>query len=429
MQTFETQIMNLVGDTLTTGDLAVTATMLDDWTTNGARTIISKMPKPLWSLFAVAGTAFAPTTGTVIESQKIIQAFRSDGTIQQPCRMIPENLKGRATDSSDINYATATDPSAYVDFTASATPTLKILPVSATALGYVTYVNFPTIDASVDTSINGFPDDLESLVVDYAVTQAKIREMGISRRDAQTEIEAITDSGILAGLATTYTDIETALDASTTENAKITAILDLANTEFDKMSAIIDLGNVEIDKVAAIIDEANTAIDLVTTAVPLSNTEFDLMKTHVATAVTTISTGEDIEKGGSELNMAQLAGATGDKYLSESSIDLQKAQGFMAEAQKRLENALAYVQESEARKSTGAAYIDEALARVQESSSFLAEASGRIGKGQLYLGECQVRLGTAQSYMGQSTQANGEFQVLQKNFDQNLKDFITINMI
>ena len=202
MQSFKQRVLDKIGDNVTTGDLAVTGTMISDWTNEGAKAIIGKMPKPLWHFFAKGSAAFAPTTGTAIESQKIINVFRSDGTINQPCRMIPETLKGRALDSSEVNYATPTDPAAYVDFSTTATPTLKILPVSATAVGYVTYVNFPTIAPATDTIINGFPNDLEPLVVDYAVTQVKIREMGISRRDAQAEIEAITDTGILAGLAT-----------------------------------------------------------------------------------------------------------------------------------------------------------------------------------------------------------------------------------
>ncbi len=428
LQTFEIRILDKVGEALA-GNLGLDTEMLDDWTTEAAQVIISKMPAPLWRLFAKEDATFAPTTGLVIESHKIVDVFRYDGTIDQPCRKIPENLRGRALDSEDINYATSTDPNWYVDYSATATPTLKIIPVSATStLGKVIRLSFPTIDASTDIAVNGFPDDLEPLLVLYALVQVKVREMGLSRRDAQTEIEAITDSGILVDLATTFTDIETSLDASKTETDKISAILDLANIEFDKMSTIIDLGNVEIDKVPAILDEANTAIDLVSTTVTEANTEFDLMKTHTATAVTTISTGEDIEKGNSELGMAQTAGATGDKYLGEGAMDLQKAAAFMGEATKRLENALAYIGESSARNSTGAAYIDEAVARSNASQSFLSEASARIGKGQLYIRECGVRLGTSQGYLGQSAQAKGEGDTLETKFDRDLKDFIAINL-
>ena len=199
LQTFSLRLLDKIGEALA-GDLGLDAGMFNDWLTEGTRKIISKMPKQLWKFFGKTPAAFAPTTGVVVESQKVIQAFRSDGTIQQPCRIIDEKLKGRATDTSEINYATATDPAAYVDFTTTATPTLKILPVSGTAVGYVTYVNFPTIAAATDTVINGFPDDLEDVVVDYALMQAKQRESSYLRKLAQGEV--------------TGTRIEDALDKS-----------------------------------------------------------------------------------------------------------------------------------------------------------------------------------------------------------------------
>lgn len=428
LQTFELRLLDKVGEALA-GDLGLDTEMLDDWLIEGARYVISKQPPQLWRLFAKEDAAFAPTTGLTVEGHKIVDVFRNDGTIDQSCRQIPENLRGRALDSDDINYATVTDPNWYVDSSTTATPTLKIIPVSVSNIAKVRRLNFPTIDASADSSINGFPDELEDLVVIFALIQIKLREMGLSRRDSQTEIEAITDSGILTKLATAYTDIETALDASTTQNGKISTILDLANTEFDKMPAIIDLTNTEIDKISAIIDEANTAIDLVSTTITTANTEFDLMKNHTATAVVSISTDEDIELGGSELSMAQTAGSTGDKYLGEGAMDLQKAQGFLAEVSSRLQQASSYLGESQARKSTGAAYIDEALARARESQSFLAEASARIGKGQLYLGECNVRLGTASAYTNQSAQAKGEHDTLSQKLEKDLKDWISVNLI
>ena len=429
LQTFELQLLDLVGEALA-GDLGLDTEFFDDILTNGARVIIGKMPAPLWRFFGSEPSAFAPTTGIAVENFKIKDVFRNDGTIDQPCRRIPEFLRGRALDSDEMIYATVTDPVYYMDYSTTGTPTLKIIPTSATATkGKIIRVLFPTIDASGDSSVNGFPDDLEPLLLLYALIQVKIREQALSRRDGQTEIEAITDSGILTALVTTYSDTETALDAANTENDKITAILDLANIEFDKMPAIVDLGNVEIDKVPAILNDANTAIDLVTTSIPLANTEFDLMKTHTATAVTSISTNEDIEKGGLELSMAQTAGQTGDKYLVEGAADLQKAQAFMAEATRRLENANAYIQESTARQSTGAAYIQEALARANESGAFLSEAGARLGKGQLYISECGVRLGNAQAYLGQSAQAKGEGDTMEQRFERDIKDWITINLI
>ena len=231
MANFETRVINKISDTLTTGDLTVTTDMLDVWLGEGARYIIGKMPPMLWKYFSKEDAAFAPTTGLAVENHKIINVFRNDGTIDQPARQIPESLRGRALDSSDINYATNTDPEWYIDSSTTATPTLKILPVSATAVGKVIRLSYPTIDASADSSINGFPDELEDLVVLYAVLQAKLREMGLSRRDAQTEIEAITDSGILSSLSGVYTEIETALDAAKTELDKVPTLHDNSQTE------------------------------------------------------------------------------------------------------------------------------------------------------------------------------------------------------
>ncbi len=190
---FETQVMNKVGEALITGKLAITTAMLDDWLTEGAQVIISKMPAPLWRLFAKEDAAFAPTTGLAVESHKIVDVFRNDGTIDQPCRQIDENMRGRHLDTEDIGYATVTDPNWYVDYSTTATPTLKIIPVSATAtIGKVIRLNFPTIDASGDSTVNGFPNDLEPLLVDYALMQAKQREASYMRRKAHSLWETAT---------------------------------------------------------------------------------------------------------------------------------------------------------------------------------------------------------------------------------------------
>ena len=137
MATFEVRVMNLVGDTLTTGDLAITTEMLDTWLTKGAAKIIGLMPPPLWKFFSSEPAAFTPTAGIAIENHKIKNVFRNDGTIDQPSRLIEESLRGRALDSEDINYATVTDPSHYIDYSTTATATLKIIPVSGTAVGKI----------------------------------------------------------------------------------------------------------------------------------------------------------------------------------------------------------------------------------------------------------------------------------------------------
>ena len=93
MQTFETRILDKVGEALA-GHIGLDTEMLDDWCTEGARFVISKMPPQLWRLFAKEDTAFAPTTGLEIEGHKIIDVYRNDGTIDQPARQILEHLRG-----------------------------------------------------------------------------------------------------------------------------------------------------------------------------------------------------------------------------------------------------------------------------------------------------------------------------------------------
>ncbi|KKK79122.1 hypothetical protein LCGC14_2836690, partial [marine sediment metagenome] len=278
LQTFENQLLDLVGEALA-GDLGLDTEMFDDWLTNGARVIISRMPSPLWRFFGSEPSAFAPTSGIEVENFKIKNVYRNDGTIDQPSRLIEESMRGRALDSDDMNYATITDPAYYIDYDTTGTPTLKIIPVSATStIGKIIRVLFPTIDASGDNSVNGFPDDLEPLLLLYALMQVKVREQALSRRDGQTEIEAITDSGILTALTTTYSDIETALDAATTENAKIDEVIVLASTEFDKMPAILVEANTEIDKLSdagEALTLINTAADKIGIATLLANVEFD----------------------------------------------------------------------------------------------------------------------------------------------------------
>ena len=428
LQTYELRLLDKIGEALS-ADLGLDTEMFDDWLTEGARVIIGKMPAPLWRFFGSEPSAFAPTTGIVVENFKVKDVFRNDGTRDQPCRRIPEFLRGRALDSDEMTYATATDPVYYIDYSTTATPTLKILPVSGTAVGKIIRVLFPTIDASGDSSVNGFPNDLEPLLLLYALMQVKIREQALSRRDSQTEIEAITDSGILTALATTYTDMETALDALSTEVAKIDDVIVLASTEFDKMSAILDLGHTELLKVDDKIALGDTELLKVDETIVLANIEYDLMKTHVATAVTSISTSEDIEKGGSELNMASIAGVTGDKYLSEGMAGIQNFNGYITEARAILENAQAYINESEARKSTGAAYLNEAVLIIQNVQALAGEATARMSKGQLQISECGVRLGTAQAYLTQSTQAKGEGDTMEQRFERDIKDWIAVNLI
>ena len=114
---------------------------------------------------------------------------RNDGTIDQPCRLIPARFKGRASDSDELDYATATDPIYYIE-----SNYLNILPSSSSAVGKYSEVQYPAV-AYGDSAIANFPDELEYIVVLYAAVKGMERiitdimgtdediELGNARKD------------------------------------------------------------------------------------------------------------------------------------------------------------------------------------------------------------------------------------------------------
>jgi hypothetical protein len=95
---------------------------------------------------------------------------RNDGTIDQPCRLIPAWKRGRAADSSDMEYATATDPVYYTN-----DGKFNILPSGGSGNKLVsipTYSQSSPLDASAISTITNFPNEAEYLVVLYAAVKA-----------------------------------------------------------------------------------------------------------------------------------------------------------------------------------------------------------------------------------------------------------------
>jgi hypothetical protein len=227
LQTYEKQFLARFGEALA-GDINVSTEDLDDWGIQGVRDIVGRLPRRMLDHVAAA-TSLANSSGATITTDLILGITRTDGTRNRPCRKISHLLAGRVEDVDDMIYAPPIDP---VWYPLNGKIYVKPDPTSAYTAS-ISAVSYPTVDASADSSTTGFPDGLEARIVDFMVIKAKQREAGVSRRDAQTEIEAITDSGILTSLATTYTNIGTALDAANVELDRVPAIIDLANTEYD----------------------------------------------------------------------------------------------------------------------------------------------------------------------------------------------------
>jgi hypothetical protein len=163
----------MVGTVETTvGSGSSDTTAITSWLTDGAKEVINAMPPNLLILCAAEATPFTPqapgseSSASVLNTGKVFNVRRNDGTIDQPCRMILSNVKGRASDPHDMDYATATDPVYYLE-----SNNLNILPSASSAVGKYSEVQYPAV-AYGDSSIAVFPDEAEYLVVLYAAMKA-----------------------------------------------------------------------------------------------------------------------------------------------------------------------------------------------------------------------------------------------------------------
>jgi len=336
--TFSAQVVDLVG---TFSD----ETALDSFITEGANEVINAMPRSMLDRIAEETTVTSGTTTS--EGHKVISMTRNDGTIDQPCRYIPSRKRGRAADSSDMEYATATDPVYYIQ-----DGKFSILPSggSGNKLASVpTYSQASALDASSLSAITNFPNEAEYLVTLYAAIKALQQNM----------------SGKLGN-----SDITTALTAINTELDETQAICDLINTQVDsavselaEAAALVDSG---VDTATAAI---TTALGRVNTAVALANAEFDLVNPEVDLANTEVDS-EDLEKAQGYMSTAQGYASAGSQYISEAQASLGEAQG----------------------------YAGEVAARTGQVSSQVSVAQGYISAAQGYANEIQAKIGIAQGY-------------------------------
>ena len=113
MATFEVQVEGLTSLTID-GSSAPTQDELTQFLTDGAKEVINSLPPNLLPLCASSNTFTSGSADTLVTG-KILNVFRSDGDINQPCRKIPPKQKGRVSDPEDMAYATITDPVYYID--------------------------------------------------------------------------------------------------------------------------------------------------------------------------------------------------------------------------------------------------------------------------------------------------------------------------
>ena len=162
MATFEAQVAGLTSLTIDDSS-SPTRAELNQFLTDGAKEVINQLPGHLLPLCAASQT-FTSGTADTLNTGKVLNVFRSDGDINQPCRKIPAKQKGRVSDPEEMSYATITDPIYYIDNNA-----LDVLPGG----GSCSYseVQYPAVSYTA-SAITAFPNEAEHLVVLYGAVKS-----------------------------------------------------------------------------------------------------------------------------------------------------------------------------------------------------------------------------------------------------------------
>jgi len=168
MATFEEQVEGLTSLSID-GSSAPTQGELTQFLTDGAKEIINNLPGHLLPLCA-SSNAFTSGSADTLVTGKILNVFRSDGDINQPCRKIPAKQKGRVSDPEEMAYATITDPVFFID-----NNSLDVLP-SGGSCSY-SAVAYPAVAYSA-SAITAFPNEAEHLVVLYGAVKSLQNVLG-----------------------------------------------------------------------------------------------------------------------------------------------------------------------------------------------------------------------------------------------------------
>ena len=205
MATFEAQVEALTSLSIDSSS-APTQTELTQFLTDGASEVINAMPQRLKYLCATQDTFTSTAFGSeseVPKSAQILSVTRAD----EPCRQIPAESAGRASDSSafassHMEKATATDPVWYIY-----NGKINALPASG-ACKYLEIVK-PTVaygDDSMDDGITSFPLEWEYLVPLYAAIKSLQNAMGNKSSSLPSDV-TLPSAPVVPSISTvSYTD-------------------------------------------------------------------------------------------------------------------------------------------------------------------------------------------------------------------------------
>ena len=434
MATFEAQVEGLTSLSID-GSSAPTQTELTQFLTDGAKEILSVIPKQKKAMYSTSNTLDSGDTTLTIGGSEILGVVRNDGTIDQPCRRIPLSLSGRAQDSEEMVYGTVTDPVWWITINA-----LNMFPAPTDAQnGLIQTLAYPAV-AYGDSAITKFPDEAEYLVPIYASVKAIQNALGAKAGD----------SGISTALGAITTELNKADDIISTAQGKVdafytsigdiddtTELWDGTNKRFKVIKDALDHAQdlIDNDKPHADYDayqnllDVNAALDgmqahladgeTVLGANPASGLIFDalgLIKTAVDQAATAadkfIAANSDSVFGDEETFLTansqltrvknaldqvsdiingNLPSSTTDAFGAQSSEDIELAKSALSIASVEINRAQAHLTE----------WVAIGDMRVKEIDAALKEA-------QAYASEVQARLSYADAYQRASAARGAE---------------------
>ena len=299
--------MGLTDLTISSSGTNPTEAQLTQFLTDGAKEIINNLPGHLLPLCASSNTFTSGSAETLVTG-KILNVFRNDGDINQPCRKIPAKQKGKVSDPEDMAYATITDPVFFIDNNA-----LDVLP-SGGSCSY-SAVAYPSVAYSA-SAITAFPNEAEHLVVLYGAIKSLQNVLG--SKSANSDI--LTAIGL----------IKTAVDQAATAAGKfLTADSD---SVFGDESTFLT-NDSQLTRVKAALDDAE---DVINGDEPSATT--DAYGAQASEDIELVSSALNIAK--TEISRAQMHlsewTAIGDMRVKEVNAALSEAQGYANEVQSRL---------------------------------------------------------------------------------------------
>tara|TARA_R100001594_G_scaffold4707_5_gene15894 strand:+ start:3192 stop:4769 length:1578 start_codon:yes stop_codon:yes gene_type:complete len=460
--TFSAQVVDLVG---TFSD----ETALDSFITEGANEVINAMPRSMQERVAEE-TSFTNTTTS--EGSKVLHVLRNDGTIDQPCRKVPARNRGRIQDSSDMQYATATDPAYYVQdalVTIFPTGTGKLVSIP-------TYNQGSALDASSLSTITNFPNEAEYLVTLYAAIKALQQNMsGMMTLTAidTTALGAITTElnkaddiintahGKIGDFYTSIGDIDDTTELWDNTNKRFTVVRDALvyaanlidgnkpDAAYDVAQNLLDV-NAAFDGIQAHLADGEailtndptsgdiaTALTAMKNAIEAAEATFDKMEdsassvfgdsdTFTAASSQLTRVKAAIDNAEDVINSNQPSAAT-DAYGAQSNEDIELVTSALNIAQTEIQRAQMHlsewtsigdmrVKQINASLSEAQAYGGEIQARLSYASAYQQASAARGQEGQNRIAQANTTLSVAQQELARANAAIAEINVLMGSY-------------